>query len=236
MEYPMRINKYLASKNICSRREADELVRLGKVKINGKKAVLGDKILENDKVELLKNYQKKLVYFAYNKPIGIVTHSPQNSEKSILDVINFPYKVFPVGRLDKDSWGLILLSNDGRITDKILNPKKEHEKEYHVRVNKIISESFLNKMPRGVRLDDGYKTKECKVQKINEAMFSIILTEGKKRQIRRMCTTLGFAVSDLKRIRIMNIELGKLKPGEMREIKGKELEEFLKKLNIIDFC
>lgn len=231
-EYPMRINKYLAFKNICSRREADELIKLGKVRINKKKAVLGDKVLEKDEVTLSNNFQKKLFYFAYNKPIGIVTHSPQGQEKSIRDVAKIPQKVFPIGRLDKDSWGLIILTNDGRITDKILNPEKNHEKEYAVRADKNISESFMNKMARGVRLEDGYKTKECKVQKINDAMFSIILTEGKKRQIRRMCAVLGYSVADLKRVRVINIKIGALKPGEYREIKGMELKNFLSGLGL----
>ncbi|KKP80371.1 MAG: hypothetical protein A2271_04820 [Candidatus Moranbacteria bacterium RIFOXYA12_FULL_35_19] len=228
----MRINKYLAKKNICSRREADELIKFGKVKINNKKAVLGDKVLENDEVSVSNKNQKKLFYFAYNKPVGIITHSPQGNERSIEDIIKIPQKVYPIGRLDKDSWGLILLTNDGRITDKVLNPEKKHEKEYAVRVNKIMSESFQNKMARGVMLDDGYKTKPCQVQKINEAMFSIILTEGKKRQIRRMCTALGYAVVDLKRVRVMSIKIGSLKPGEFREIKGAELEHFLKELDL----
>jgi 23S rRNA pseudouridine2604 synthase len=231
-EYPMRINKYLATKDICSRREADELIKAGKIKINGKRAVLGDKVLEDDEVVVSKKNPKKLFYFAYNKPVGIITHSPQRDEKSIADVANFPQEVYPIGRLDKDSWGLIIMTNDGRITDKILNPEKNHQKEYAVKVNKVMSESFLGKMARGVMLDDGYKTKETKVQKINDGMFSIILTEGKKRQIRRMCTRLGYSVVDLKRTRIMSIEISGLKPGEFREIKGSELDIFLLELGI----
>lgn len=231
-EYPIRINKYLALKNICSRREADELIKSGKVQINKKRAVLGDRVLEGDEVKVVKNSQKKLFYYAYNKPIGIITHSPQGKEKSIADIVKIPQKVYPIGRLDKDSWGLIILTNDGRITDKVLNPEKEHEKEYDVRVNKVMSESFMNKMARGVLLEDGYKTKECKIQKINEAMFAIILTEGKKRQIRRMCTALGYSVIDLKRTRVINIKIGGLKPGQFREIKGGELDEFLKILKL----
>lgn len=228
----MRINKYLATKDICSRREADELIKAGKIKINGKRAVLGDKVLEDDEVVVSKKNPKKLFYFAYNKPVGIITHSPQRDEKSIADVANFPQEVYPIGRLDKDSWGLIIMTNDGRITDKILNPEKNHQKEYAVKVNKVMSESFLGKMARGVMLDDGYKTKETKVQKINDGMFSIILTEGKKRQIRRMCTRLGYSVVDLKRTRIMSIEISGLKPGEFREIKGSELDIFLLELGI----
>jgi 23S rRNA pseudouridine2604 synthase len=232
INYPIRINKYLADKNICSRREADELIKLGKVRINGKKAVLGDKVLGADEVIVSKKNSKKLVYYAYNKPIGIVTHGPQGDEKAILDISKFPEKVYPIGRLDKDSWGLIILTNDGRITDKVLNPEKNHEKEYFVKVNKIMSESFLNKMGKGVMLEDGYKTKPAKVQVINEAMFSITLTEGKKRQIRRMCAALGYSVIDLKRVRVMNIKIGGLKPEEFREIKGAELKDFFASLDL----
>jgi 23S rRNA pseudouridine2604 synthase len=205
---------------------------LGKVRINKRKAVLGDKVFEKDDVTLMKNSQKKLFYYAYNKPMGIITHSPQGDEKGILDLTKFPQEVYPIGRLDKDSWGLIILTNDGRITDKVLSPEKNHEKEYAVKIDKFMSMSFMNKMRRGVKLDDGYRTKECKMQKINDAMFSIILTEGKKRQIRRMCSALGYGVMDLKRVRIMNIKIGSLKPGVFREIKGVELKNFLAGLGL----
>jgi len=233
--YPMRINKYLAMRHISTRREADEIVASGRVKINGRAAVLGDKVEKDDLVEIAKENKrnaKKRVYLAYNKPPGIITHSPQGEEKSIGDIFKYDQKVFPVGRLDKDSWGLIILTNDGRITDGILNPERDHEKEYIVRVDKPISVSFIGKMGRGVKLDDGYQTRECRVKKMNEYDFSIVLTEGKRRQIRRMCTILGYAVRDLKRVRIMNIKLGDLRPGAHRKIQGKELEEFLAKLNI----
>jgi 23S rRNA pseudouridine2604 synthase len=230
--FPMRINKYLALKNIASRREADELIRLGRIKINGKRASLGDKVFETDKVEVSGKNLKKLVYYAYNKPVGIITHSPQGEEKSIADITSFKENVFPVGRLDKNSWGLIILTNDGRVTDKILSPERNHEKEYSVTVERKISESFLRKMGEGVKLDDGYRTKKAKILKINDHLFSIILTEGKKRQIRRMCTALGFSVRDLKRVRILNIGLRKLKPGEFREVKGEELREFLQKIGL----
>jgi 23S rRNA pseudouridine2604 synthase len=232
MDYPVRINKYLAQKNIASRREADELIRRGNVTINRKKAALGDKVLEGDKVKVNNSNPKKLIYLAFNKPAGIVTHSPQTGEKSIVDLLKFPEKVFPVGRLDKDSWGLIILTNDGRITGKILSPERSHEKEYRVAVDKPLTESFLRKMARGVKLDDGYRTKEARIKKINDRLFSIILTEGKKRQIRRMCAALGFAVSDLKRERVINITLKRLKTGEFREIKGLELKEFFEKMGL----
>jgi len=232
-EYPMRINKYLALKNISTRRGADELIEKGQVFINGKKAVLGDKVQEEDSVEIKgKTSNKKPVYYAYNKPIGIITHSPGEKEKDIKEDIvnkNIPKGVFPVGRLDKDSHGLIILTNDGRITDKLLNPKYIHEKEYVVKTSNKLRSSFKQKMEAGVNIE-GYMTQKCKVQILNENTFRIILSEGKKHQIRRMCSALFQEVSDLKRIRVMNIQLGKLKPGTLREIKGEELAIFLKAL------
>jgi 23S rRNA pseudouridine2604 synthase len=232
--YPMRINRYLALHNYSSRREADKLIEKGVVMINGKKAKLGDKVSEKDVVTVNMKVQgaaKKYVYFAYNKPKGIVTHSPENGQKSIRQVTYSAEDVFPVGRLDKNSHGLIILSNDGRITDKLLNPSKEHEKEYVVSVNKPITNIFLKIMRQGVQLED-FKTKPCIVEKKDETTFNIILTEGKKHQIRRMCANLGWSVSDLKRVRIINIRLGNLGLGQQRKIQGKELEEFLKSLGM----
>lgn len=231
-EYPMRINKCLARRNVCARREADELIKKGKVLINGVPAVLGSKVMETDLVEVAEDYVKgkKLVYLAYNKPRGIATHSSQEDEKGIMDIFKYKEKVYPIGRLDKDSHGLIILSNDGRITDKLLNPDFYHEKEYVVEVDKKISPSFLKHMAEGVELEDGYTTRKCQVKEIDDQTFSIILTEGKKRQIRKMCEKLERKVLDLKRIRIMNIELGGLRPKEYREIEGKEREVFLEKL------
>ena len=225
----MRINKYLAHKGIATRRAADEFIKSGEVKINGKMAVLGDKVLENDKVTVGKKIQdtKDLIYLAYNKPQGIITHSPQGKEKSIEDVIGFLQKVFPVGRLDKDSHGLIILTNDGRITDKLLNPDYQHEKEYIVKVDRSISPSFIEHLENGVLLGDGYKTKKCQVHKIDNFSFSMILTEGKKRQIRRMCEKLDHHVIDLRRVRIMNIKIGDLTAGKYRKIEGIELKKFL---------
>jgi len=231
IKYPVRINKYLALQKICARREADELIVQGKVKINGKKAVLGEKVMQNDKVTVEK-ISKKFIYLAFNKPRGVITHSPQEGEKSIKDVINFDGEAFPLGRLDKDSSGLIILTNDGRITDRLLNPKYEHEKEYIVKIKGSITESFLNKMTNGIKLDDGYITKPCEVQKISNNRFSIILTEGKKHQIRRMCDKLGQVISDLKRVRVMNIKLQSLVEGDYREIKGTELSDFLQLLEL----
>jgi len=232
MDYPIRINKYLAIKNICSRREADSLINLKKVRINGKIANLGDKIYENDEVCVDSASKKQLVYLAYNKPRGIVTHSAQKGEKEIADIFKYDKKIFPVGRLDKDSEGLIILTNDGRITNKVLSPDKEHEKEYMVRVDKTINSTFIHRMERGIKIDEGVITKKCQVTKIKDKIFSIILTEGKKRQIRRMCEALGYHVENLKRIRIMNVKLNELQPGCYRKIGGSELKEFFSDIMI----
>ena len=224
MDYPIRINKYLSFKKISTRRGADELIKNKKVFINGKLAVLGSKVSENDKVEIIGAKQKEYVYFAYNKPIGIETASPKE-------------ELFPLGRLDKNSHGLLILTNDGRITDRLLNPKYIHEKEYVVKTSNKLRSNFKQKMEARVNIEGlprlgkaGYKTKKCKVQIINNFTFRITLTEGKKHQIRRMCSALFQEVADLKRERIMNIKLGNLKPKAMREIKGEELTTFLKSL------
>jgi 23S rRNA pseudouridine2604 synthase len=212
-EYPIRINKYLALKQISTRRGADELIEKKKVYINGKLASLGSKVNKGDKVEVKGVEEKKYVYYAYNKPIGVETDSPREG-------------LFPIGRLDKNSHGLLILTNDGRITDRLLNPKYEHEKEYVVRTKEKLRSSFKNKMEAGVNIE-GYKTKKCKVTILNESTFRIILTEGKKHQIRRMCSALFQEVADLKRERIMNVKLGNSKTKSLREIKGAELSTFL---------
>ena len=233
--YPMRINKYLSSQNYCSRREADGLIKAGMVKINGRTAVLGDKVSESDKVEVsqsAKDRASKLKYYAYHKPAEIVTHTPEEGQHEIREI--FPIKdktIFPVGRLDKSSRGLIILTNDGRVTGKLLGPEMNREKEYMVRVDKKINGFFLNKLSFGLDLGD-FVTKPCQAKQTGADEFSIILTEGKKHQIRRMCDALGFVVKDLQRIRIMNIGLKDLKPNQYREIKGKELETFLSALGL----
>ncbi len=209
----MRINKYLAWKKISTRRGADDLVEKKKIFINGKLAVLGSKVNKNDKVEVRGAEKKKYLYFAYNKPIGIETDSPKED-------------LFPLGRLDKASHGLLILTNDGRITDQLLNPKYFHEKEYVVKTSNKLRSNFKQKMETGVNIE-GYVTKKCKVNIINDFTFRIILTEGKKHQIRRMCSALFQEVADLKRERIINIKLGNLRPNALREIKGKELSIFL---------
>jgi 23S rRNA pseudouridine2604 synthase len=233
--FPMRINKYLAYKNISTRRGADELIKKGLVFINGKRASLGDQVKETDKVDLKgakKDITKSYVYYAYNKPIGVITHSPQDEEQDIkqkVKKLNVALDVFPVGRLDKNSHGLILLTNDGRITDKLLNPKYIHDKEYVVKTSNKLRANFKQKMEAGVNIE-GYKTKPCQVTIVNENAFKITLTEGKKHQIRRMCSALFQEIADLKRVRIMNIKLGKMRPNELREIKDEELTAFLEQV------
>lgn len=225
----MRINKYLALHKYASRREADKLVEAGRVTINGAPAVLGSDVVEGDMVEVfgaLKTYR----YFAYNKPRGIITHSPQGEEESIEDIL--PLKgVFPIGRLDKDSCGLIILTDDGRITDALLNPKNEHEKEYEVSTLDELPKDFKKKMERGVNIGD-YTTKPCRVEILGKRAFSITLTEGKKHQIRRMCGAFGVSAVILKRVRVLNIILGSLKEGSYRPIQDTELEDFLESVGM----
>ena len=232
--YPVRINKYLALKNYATRKNADELIKKGLVFVNDRKAVLGEMINESDEVRLSKKRPKdNYVYYAYNKSIGISTN-PEINCKDILKVTKFPTKVFPIGRLDKDSHGLIIMTNDGRITDRLLSPKYIHEKEYVVKVEPNFSDQFIKLMSNGVHFD-GFISKKCNVWRKEKSLntFHIILTEGKKRQIRRMCEALHHNVIDLKRIRIMNIKLDKIQIGEFKEIKDDELKEFLKLLNIV---
>lgn len=224
--YPIRINKYLALHNITTRRGADELIKKRDVLINGRVAVLGDMVNEGDTVKVPKSVSnRKYVYFAYYKPRGVISHSPRIDEKSIRDLLKNK-NLFPMGRLDKDSEGLIILTDDGRITEKLLSPEYDHEKEYIVSIRTPMKPNFIRKMQNGVNIG-GYRTKECKIIRINNLVFKIILTEGKKHQIRRMCATLGYAIDSLKRVRIMNIRLGNTKPGELRPIIGEELEQFL---------
>jgi 23S rRNA pseudouridine2604 synthase len=225
--FPMRINKYLAHKNLCTRREADTLIEAGKVLINGRKAVLGDKVEESDDVKVLFR-TKKYRYYAYNKPRGIITHSPAEDEKDIKQSTPL-VGVFPIGRLDKDSEGLIILTDDGRITDKLLNPDYDHEKEYVVTTREALPENFKARMEKGVNIE-GYMTRPCTVKILGSRRFAITLTEGKKHQIRRMCAGLDLSVAELKRTRVMNIELQGLESGKHRELKGSELATLLTSL------
>lgn len=234
--YPVRLNRYLYLKNYCSRRQADVFIEKGLVKINGKRAILGQKVNEDDVVDVNKQIVEKkenFVYFLYNKAIGIVTRNPQGGEKAIADVWPKAKTLQPIGALDKASHGLVLLTNDTRIVDRILSPKFDHEKEYRVRVDKELKPSFKVKMERGVVIE-GYMTKPCKVEITGEKAFRIVLTEGKKHQIRRMCAALGYQVRDLKRTRIMNLRLGTLlKDGQGREVTVGEKMELLKSLGVM---
>lgn len=233
--FPMRINKYLAHKGIATRRDADELVARGRIHINGRTALIGEKVSATDEVTVAPTRSKKTYrYVAFHKPRGIVTHSPQGRETDILALLaggSEKLDLFPVGRLDKDSHGLIILTNDGRITDRLLNPERDHEKEYLVKTKKPLRESFKAAMERGVDIGD-YVTKPCTVVIKNENTFTVTLGEGKKHQIRRMVDALHNEVADLKRIRIMRVPLGMLAPGAFRELTGSERTTFLQDLGL----
>lgn len=231
----MRINKYLAHTGIASRREADTLIERGQILVNGKKAKMGQAITEGDKVEL-KGETKTRKYLAYYKGRGTITHSPGEKEVDIVMRLAQDFgitDVSPVGRLDKASEGLIILSNDGRIVGPLLDTDNSHEKEYNVQVDKDISTLFVHLMQNGVDIE-GYQTKPATVtvSSKNEKKFNITLTEGKKHQIRRMCAALGYQVQNLKRVRIANIELKNLKPNQYRKIIGEELDIFLQELGV----
>lgn len=232
-EINMRLNNFISSTGLCSRREADELIKQGKVKVNGKVAELGYVVQSGDNVEvngkLLKG-KKNDVYIALNKPVGITCTTERHIKGNIIDFVNYPERIFPIGRLDKDSEGLILLTNDGSIVNEILREENNHEKEYIVTVNKKITSSFIKGMSRGVKIYNPVKkqhtkTKPCEVFKINDRTFKIVLSQGLNRQIRRMCARLGYRVISLKRIRIMNITLEGLSVGEWRYLTKEELKD-----------
>lgn len=223
-----RINKYLSEVGYCSRRAADKLIEQNRVTINGKVPEMGTKITEMDEVRvdgnLISEPQNKPVYLAFNKPVGIVcTTDTKRERNNIIDYINYPTRIFPIGRLDKPSEGLIFLTNDGDIVNKILRARNNHEKEYIVTVNKPITEEFIKRMGNGVPILDTY-TRKCTVEQIGENRFKIILTQGLNRQIRRMCEYLEYRVTKLKRVRIMNISLD-LPVGQYRELTSKEMKE-----------
>lgn len=223
-----RINKYLSELGFCSRRAADKLIEQGRVTINGKVPEMGTKITEGDEVRVdgkqISASSDKAVYIAFNKPIGIVCTTDTRVEKdNIIDYINYPTRIFPIGRLDKPSEGLIFLTNDGDIVNKILRARNNHEKEYVVRVDKPITEDFLKQMRNGVPILDTV-TRKCKVEQISKGTFKIILTQGLNRQIRRMCEHLGYEVLKLKRTRIMNVELD-VPVGQYRDLTKEELDE-----------
>ncbi|NLL73453.1 MAG: 23S rRNA pseudouridine(2604) synthase RluF [Clostridiales bacterium] len=229
----MRINKFLSESGICSRREADKHIADGKVKIDGKQAVIGSKVMPGNKVTFngrpVKNKEKR-VLIALNKPVGIVSTTDRRDPNNIVDFVNHPKRIFPIGRLDKDSEGLILLTNDGDIVNLILRERYGHEKEYIVTVNKEITKEFVTKMSEGVPIL-GTVTKPCKIIMINKNTFRIILTQGLNRQIRRMCEYLGYKVTKLVRVRIINIDLGRLKTGTWRNISDKELAKLKEIIN-----
>ena len=224
-----RLNKYLSEAGFCSRRAADKLIEEGRVTINNIVPEMGTKVTENDVIavdgEIIKKKDIKRTYLAFNKPIGIVCTTDTNVEKdNIIDYINYHKRIFPIGRLDKLSEGLILLTDDGDIVNKILRASNNHEKEYVVTVDKPISQTFINRMSGGIFIEDlGQTTKKCKVKKINSYTFSIILTQGLNRQIRRMCDYLNYEVQTLKRTRIMNITLD-IPVGKYRELTPVELK------------
>ncbi len=231
-EYPMRINKYLAREGVATRRGADELIARGSVLVNGRVARMGEKISRGDKVELRgKSSSKKFLYFAYNKPVGVITHSPQRGEKDIKQSVALPKDVFPLGRLDKNSSGLIILTNDGRVTDRLLNPDYAHDKEYRVRTAEPLRDSFKKTMEAGVDIG-GYLTKPCTVRKTGPKSFHIALTEGKKHQIRRMVAAMHNSVAELERVRILNVRLDGLAGGAWRPIEGPELATFLENIGL----
>jgi 23S rRNA pseudouridine2604 synthase len=234
IKYPVRINRYLYLCGICSRRRADKLITEGKVYINSKKAVLGAKVESGDIVDVdaeVAALPLKYKYYLYNKPKGVVSHNANPGEESVAEASGLGSEIFPVGRLDKDSRGLMLLTNDGRIVNSILNPEFAHEREYIVRVNKYIKEQDLKRLARGVDIE-GYSTRNAYTNRNGEKIFSITLTEGKKHQIRRMCATLGYQVQDLKRTRIMDFKLNGIKENESRALSVKERDALLEKLSV----
>lgn len=223
-----RINKYLSEIGYCSRRAADKLIEQGRVTVNGKIPEMGTKISADDEVhvngKLVGKKKGKPVYLAFNKPIGIVCTTDTRVEKdNIIDYLNYPTRIFPIGRLDKPSEGLILLTNDGDIVNKILRSKNNNEKEYIVTVDRLVNPDFVERMRNGVPILDRI-TKKCEVEKLSNHTFRIVLTQGLNRQIRRMCDYLGYEVTALKRVRIMNILLD-VPVGKYRELTAKELKE-----------
>lgn len=223
---PTRLNKFISETGICSRREADKLISDGKVMINGRVAVLGDKATAQDEVWVsgrpLKR-QIREVYIAFNKPVGITCTTERNVKGNIIDYLRYKERIFPIGRLDKPSEGLIFLTNDGDIVNKILRAGNNHEKEYVVTVDKVVTEDFVRKMSAGVPILDTI-TQKCLVKKESAYVFTIVLTQGLNRQIRRMCDYLGYQVTRLKRVRIMNVTLDGLPIGKWRYLTAHEMD------------
>lgn len=231
----IRLNKYLSDAGVCSRRAADKAIEEGRVLINGQPALMGQKVSREDAVTFdgkpVSNEGKNQVLIAYNKPVGIVCTAEKREKDNIVDHIGYPTRIYPIGRLDKDSQGLILLTNQGDLVNGIMRAANGHEKEYIVRVNRTIDKSFIDKMSAGIYLDElKVTTRPCQVKKLSDKTFSIILTQGLNRQIRRMCQALGYKVLELKRIRIMNIELKDLPLDSYRDVTSQELKVLHKML------
>lgn len=229
MEELYRLNKFLSDAGVCSRRAADAAIEAGDVTVNGETAIMGMKVSLNDVVrfkgQLVSNVGKKNILIAYNKPSGIVCTAEKKEKNNIIEHINYPDRIYPIGRLDKDSTGLILLTNQGDLVNKIMRAVNAHEKEYVVTVDKEISAEFIKKMAAGVYLDElEVTTRKCEIKKIGANKFDIILTQGLNRQIRRMCHALGYRVRTLKRVRIMNINLGDLQEDTYRDVTPHELK------------
>lgn len=234
----MRLNKFIAETGMCSRRKADQWIQAGRILVNGQKPQMGQQVQEEDEVLVdgkpLKSNPKK-VYIALYKPVGVTSTTDSKDPSNIVDYMKYPKRIFHIGRLDKDSEGLILLTNDGDIVNDILRAENGHEKEYIVKVDKPITKDFLKSMASGVEILDT-KTLPCKIKKINPVTFNITLTQGLNRQIRRMCQALDYKVTSLKRIRIMNIHLHDLKYGEWRYLTEKETENLKNTLKKDDPC
>ena len=229
----MRINKFLSEAGIVSRRGADKWIEEGRITINGKKAELGSKVEPGDDVQAdgkSVKHEDPYVYIALNKPVGITSTTERHIQGNIVDFVNHPLRIFHIGRLDKDSHGLILLTNDGDIVNEILRAENEHQKEYIVKVDQPLTQDFIKDMSEGVEILDT-KTLPCKVEKLSTYVFKITLMQGLNRQIRRMCTALGYEVKGLQRVRIMNIHVDGLPIGQWRDLTPKELEELFKTLN-----
>lgn len=232
-----RLNKYLAACGVCSRRDADKLIDNGKVTVNGEVASMGTKVCDSDRIavngKLLQGKDEKVV-FAYYKPVGVTcTERDKFADKKISDMVKFPVRVTYAGRLDKDSEGLLLLTNDGNLIDAMMRGSTGHEKEYIVKVNKEVTEEFLSKMEAGVFLKElNLTTRPCRTERIGKFTFRIILTQGVNRQIRRMAGELSYHVNAIKRVRVVNIELANLKPGEFRQVKNDELQVLYNSCNV----
>ena len=232
-EDAVRINKYLSQAGICSRRQADTYVEEGRVEVDGEVAVSGTKVLPGQSVTFdgkPVKIQEDLIFLAFHKPRGIVCTASKEEKDNIIDYINYPTRIYPVGRLDKDSEGLLLMTNEGELVNRILRARYGHEKEYLVTVDKPIDSEFVRKMSAGVKILDTV-TRPCEVEKTGKMSFRIILTQGLNRQIRRMCEALGYQVQTLKRVRMLNITLDGLKTGEYREVTAAERQKLEDILN-----